>query len=341
MSEHAVMSACLSNPDFQEKGYVVVRNILGYNIANQLRESIEAKIRFCAQEIACTPQDYLSAVSRWLSPSPVTSAVTDTLLNEITQTIQAWIQKPTYLKKMNVICKNAYCAWPIAYHQDISYSPNDPYEFSTWIALDDISEKSSPLEVIPRSHLLPLKPAVDFWALDYEPNTALGCQALKVPVGAGDAVFFDSRLWHGSGESQSLSSRYALVLRWASEGWSLGQSIPPIQSGFFGLWTSGKMTEELLSEGLRILFQKSGLDFLSLVEMWQHFIREKSLSFLPHPNAASEALKKLKILHLAHTHHQGGDATGIVYRTLWQTFLYPLQCHINSLQGWAHERKFA
>lgn len=313
---------------FHQDGYFVLKHVLSSNHVTKLRDVIDEKIVVCSQQLACSKEDYLSAVSRWMGPSVVTSAVTPQILESLMNTAQTFVKKPVQLKKVNVISKNAHCSGSIAYHQDISYSPQDPYQFSMWIALNDVSLEMAPLEVIPGSHLQPLKPAVDFWSPQYKPDPALQLRAVKLPVDAGDAIFFDSRLWHGSGENKLLASRNALVTRWISIGWKFDQSIPPFEPYFFGMWTSGKMTEDILSKGLAILFNRSTSDFVELLDTWIQIIQEKSLPFVTNVGSIFESFKKLKILHLAHKNHNGGDATGNIYKILWNTFLSPLEDYI-------------
>ena len=317
---------------FHEEGYAVVKRVLSKKTAVDLRQIIELKIDSCAKQLGCLREDYLTSVSRWVDPSPVTAGVSRVVLEKLRQAAQKLIKKPAHLKKMNVICKNAHCTGAVPYHQDISYSPQDPYEFSMWVALNDISGDSSPLEVIPESHLLPLKPAVDFWSPHYEPDTSLKLRAKKLILEAGDAVFFDSRLWHGSGKNKDLSSRYALASRWSSEDWKFKQLIPAIDPNFFGLWTSGKMTEDLLAEGLSVLFKRSEADFIKLLDVWMQYLQESSLPFLVDVSSALASFKDLKILHLAHTHHNGGDAVGTVYRNIWEKFLSPLKDYVSEIE---------
>ena len=317
---------------FFEKGYAVAGYVMSKTAVANLRQEIEWKIDACAKQLGCLKENYLKSVSRWVDPSPVTSCVSPSILNKLSQAAQMAVNKPVYQQKMNVICKNAYCTGAIPYHQDISYSPQSPYEFSLWVALDDISQDAGPLEVIPESHLLPLKPAVDFWSPDYKQNTSLEHRAEKLVLKAGDAVFFDSRLWHGSGENRDLSSRYALVVRWSSEGWKFNQPIPPIEPRFFGLWTSGKVTEDILTSGLKILFDRSEPDFVKLLDVWMQFIQERSLPFPCDAGSALESFKNLKILHLAHTSHNGGDATGTVYKNIWEEFLSPLKDYVSEIE---------
>lgn len=313
---------------FYEKGYSVATHVLSKSTTREIRQGIDTQIELCVKQLGCSRESYLGAVSRWADPSPVTAAIPCYVLETLIQTARAFIKKPVSLKKMNIICKNAYCRGSVPYHQDISYSPEDPYEFSMWVALDDVSKGSGPLEVIPESHLFPIEPAVDFWSPLYEPNDSLTSCAKKLILTAGDGVFFDSRLWHGSGENKESSSRYALVVRFVSDGWIPDQPIPPIRPNFFGLWTSGKMTEDLLQKGLRIIFNEVESDFIKLIEIWMCHIQEKSLPFLCDAERALECLRALKIIHLAHTAHNGGDAPGTIYKTCWATFLSPLNDYV-------------
>jgi hypothetical protein len=300
-------------------------------MATKLRNDIISKVELCAKQLGCTKNDYLSAVSRWVDPSIVTSTVSRDTLGRLAQSAQEFIKKPVQLKKMNVICKNVHCVGPIAYHQDISYSPQDPYQFSMWIALNDVFAESAPLEVIPGSHLHPLKPAIDFWSPCYKHDLSLKLRAIKLPLKVGDAIFFDSRLWHGSGENLVRSSRYALVTRWSSEDWKFDKPIPAIEPNFFGMWTCGEMTENVLSKGLTILLNKSTSDFVELIDTWMQIIEERSLPFVKDAGSSLESFKKLKILHLAHKNHNGGDATGSIYKTLWYTLLSPLEDYLDKI----------
>ena len=129
---------------YHEKGYTVVKHIMSKSRIRNLRQKIENKIDVCAKQLGYVKEDYLSYVSRWVNPSPITSHVTISILRELSQVAETLARSPVCHKKMNVICKNAYSNGPIAYHQDISYSPQDPYEFSMWIALNEISLLQDP-----------------------------------------------------------------------------------------------------------------------------------------------------------------------------------------------------
>jgi len=317
---------------FHEEGYAVIRRVIPESFLKDLMHKIEIEIDTCAKQLECSTESYLTSVSRWVDPSPITACVVPHILKTVSQTLQNHLKKSIHLKKMNVICKNAHNTLPIPYHQDITYSPKDPYEFSTWIAINDVSHDSGTLEVIPGSHLWPLQPAVDFWSPSYQQDPSLKDRAIKLILKAGDVVLFDARLWHGSGNNGNLSARYALVVRWSSEGWQFNQPIPAIVPDFFGLWTSGKVTQDILAKGLKAIFNSSEPDFTKLLDTWIQRLRENPLPFVDNINDTLEALHSLKTLHLAYSLHNGGDAAGTVYKNIWEKLLVPLNNYVSEIE---------
>lgn len=321
-----------SSEQFLNDGYVVVRNVIPRPIIEQLREIIFTNIKECASQLNITENVYLSAISRWVAPSSVISNLPPSILDDLLEATEKIIGCSTSLNKFNIICKNEYCSGSVPYHQDISYSPHEPYQLSSWLAIHDIKEDSGPLEVIPGSHLEPIASAVDFWSPDYIEDLSLKKRAKPLPILAGDVVFFDSRLWHGSSDSISLSSRYALVARWNSQNWQQTQPIPPINPKSFGMWNCGDITQQILSEGLKILFNKEEHDFINLIDEWVNILKSTFLAFYTDTDQALRSLNKIKILHLAYIHHNGGNATGTIYKALWKTFLSPLKDYLNLIK---------
>lgn len=323
---------------FLKDGYVVVRNVIPRPIIEQLREIIFKNVRECAGQLNITEDVYLSVISRWVAPSPITSNLPASILDTLLEATREIIGCAPSLNKFNIICKNEHCSGAVPYHQDISYSPHEPYQLSSWLAIHDIEADSGPLEVIPGSHLEPISPAVDFWSPDYIDSLSFKKRAKPLPISAGDVVFFDSRLWHGSSDSVNLSPRYALVARWASQNWQQTQLIPPISPKSFGMWNCGDITQQILSEGLKILFNKEECDFVRLIDEWINVLESTSLTFYIDTDQALRSLNKIKILHLGYIHHNGGDATGMIYKTLWKTFLFPLKEYLALIkEGSSHK----
>ena len=285
---------------FLSQGYTIFQKLIDQETLKTFKTSIEHQIESCAKGLGCTKAKYLSAVSRWAAPSPVTSGIDQKWINSIATRLSEWADEEVLLNKMNVICKNAYSTGSVPLHQDISYSPHAPYQFTTWIALDDVAENSGPLSVIPGSQLEGIFPAVDFWSPYYEPPER---ETLSVPLEKGDGICFDSRIWHGSPKSRAGTSRYAWVLRWTTKSWKLDEAIPLPEPLPFGMWTCGDEARQLLSEGI----DNPPEDLADLIDLCPQ----------------DPVLEKIKILHLASARHNGGDATGTIYKELWNQEVTP------------------
>ncbi|MBY0291905.1 MAG: phytanoyl-CoA dioxygenase family protein [Alphaproteobacteria bacterium] len=326
------MNCSSSNKEFQENGFIIVKNVISLPVLQQLKSTVFKSIKKCSEQLGIIEEDYLSVVSRWGAPSPITANVPSSLLNTLMQETKKIVGDSPCLSKLNIIGKNAYCTGAVPYHQDISYSPQEPYQLSAWLALHDVLENSGPLEVIPKSHLDPIIPAIDFWSPEFVPDLSLKKFAQKLLLAAGDIVFFDSRLWHGSSENKDLSPRYALVTRWTTKNWKPNQCIPPITPKFFGMWTSGQMTQNILAQGLQVFFDKKETDFMEIIDAWVKALEIDELPFYIDVLQVIENLKKIKILHLAFVRHNGGDATGTIYKNLWNSFLSPMIEHLPQIQ---------
>lgn len=319
---------------FKSEGYVVIREVIDQESIAQLSQQIQQSLYTSAIEMGCSLEEYLSAVSRWVAPSPITAGVTKSLLDKLSQTIETVLLDSVLLKKLNVISKNKYNCGKIPFHQDISYSKEAPYQLSAWLALHDTNEEKGPLEVIPGSHLRVIENAVDFWSVDYKPDARLEKNALKLPIKAGDMILFDSRLWHGSGKNHSSDDRFALVTRWSGISWNPPETIPSIEPMGFGMWTCGKTTEDLLKKGLEMIMNISKDDYLDILGSWIQFLQEgKVFPFKCNHEKSMRVLCNVRVLHQATIKHNGGDATGAVYKGLWKNLLFPLEKYLQQEKG--------
>lgn len=87
---------------------------------------------------------------------------------------------PDTAEKSNVICKTADLIDAVPFHQDISYSFNDPYHFSVWLALNNVNKTSGALQVIEDSHNWKIQPLVDFWHPYFWINTRITRKIIKL-----------------------------------------------------------------------------------------------------------------------------------------------------------------
>ncbi len=307
-------------------GYVVIPSICDSGLLSTLLKTLYETLEHCAQEIGCSREDYLTAVSRWASPSPITHVYEETFL----QTISLYVEKfigPCVLEKTNVISKTKYANKAVPFHQDISYSPENPYEITAWLALTDVPMCSGPLVFIKGSHLDVPQPAVDFWSPNFVDKRKLRSSKknILVPLKAGDLVVFDSRVWHGSLENEIGYNRFALATRWKGVEYKAPEDIPPIEKSAFGMWTCQQITQQILHEGLNLWRGRSESSFDEIISVWLEILDQGEFDFPLVRDKAKRSLKSLRILHHGHALHNGGDSQGAVYSDVWHDLLTPLK----------------
>lgn len=316
----------------EEMGYLVLPNVFDTIVLKKTLKAIKKNLNACACDLSCSYEEYMSCVSRWVDPSPVIEDIKEDFLKPLKHFLESFMG-PCDLSKLNLISKTPFSSLPIPFHQDISYSPESPYQFSAWLALTEVPLKSGPLEVIIGSHKNSVKTAVDFWDPAFEDSKYfLEGTKKKIPARAGDLILFDSRLWHGSSKNELNHERFALVSRWTQKNYK-PPHIPAFQPSFFGMWTCQKKTQEILEVSLQVLLGKKADNYENLLKEWKFFLENERIHFLEDIKQAKEDLKRLQILHQAHEKHNGGDAQGILYAQLWKSLLSPLVQHLNKRNG--------
>lgn len=317
--------------DFHTNGFIVIKGIISSRQVYNLRKKIKNQIVKNAKELDVTTSDYLYCTGRWASPSKVVDCIEEEVNHTIQYKIAALLGKKVKMEKCNVICKNSNVKDAVPLHQDISYSPKSPYHLSLWLSLNDIDKNSGPLQFIVGSHKWRVSPAVDFWSPEVELNKTLEQKYRDllqiITLKEGDAVVFDSSLWHGSIESLSGKDRYAYVSRWEI----LDQpfpDIPAIQPAHFGMWNCYQITDSLLKKGLQTMDIAANDHLVDVILAWQHLIEDQKL--VQHIDRAKvvKDLENVKTLHIASIKHNAGDLTGRIYKNLWYSLLEPLKEHL-------------
>ncbi len=318
---------------FREQGVSVWPKLCTRAQTRAVYQKVWARIRQCARELNCTTEQYLHNVSRWIDPSPITQPIYPWAKTFFSSILSERIGKNIELIKMNIISKSAYARQPVPCHQDIAYSREHPYEFSLWFALQDITLNDGVFECLPGSHTGAITPAVDFWQPGFVDQMALSTtwrnHFIRLPVQAGDAILFDSRIWHRSAISHSGRDRFAIVTRWRRVDYQPPADIPERIPAYFGMWTCGPLTASLLHQGLAQIFhafdRKIIPDLNTCIQIWNEKLNQhEKLPFVIDRAQAQQALNHLSILHQAAERHNGGDAQGIVYPNVWTHFLKPL-----------------
>lgn len=315
---------------FDINGFNIIKNCCPIEVIDIINNSIKTKLQKCYTELNSSIGDYLRSVSRWMHPSPITENIYDMIVPLLKDKVSNFIGTEVVLAKMNIISKSAYADNPVPCHQDISYSREKPYQFSLWLALQNVDISDGVLEFLPKSHLGKIFPAIDFWQVNYSDQMYLSNDwqqnSIAVPVQSGDAIAFDSRIWHRSAKNTSGSNRFALVTRWSSIGYQPPKEIPEKSPANFGMWNCGKISEDLLQQGLKKWFQYDiSADLITYIHLWQEKLSQRvKIPFEINLHNAQNVLKDLLILHQASEKHNGGDSQGTVYANLWKHFLFPL-----------------
>lgn len=324
---------------FEEKGVVVLKGVLDHESALLIQQIITTEIKKYADELACSVADYLASVSRWAHPCTMTSQLYQWVESLLKALASEFIGESVKLHKINIISKSAQADLHVPCHQDIAYSREDPYEFSLWLALQDVGLFDGVLEFLPYSHREKIEPAVDFWFPEFMDNRQTSFlwqhSAIAVPVQMGDAIVFDSRIWHRSALNQSGRDRFALVTRWSRINYQSPTEIPERVPTSFGMWTCAQVTQSLLQRGLEKCFQHPvNADLATYLDLWQQLLIDPGkLPFDVDKLQAKKALKGVFILNHAAAQHNGGDAQGKVYAHLWHCLLHPLSQWLNQFSS--------
>ncbi len=316
--------------EVKELGFKLSKGLWNIAQTKKASKTIIENIATSAKQLACSTECYLKVISRWTHPSPITESLYLEVKNDFGSFLKNIFQKEAILVELAVIrkSKNANRATPC--HQDIAYTPENYYDFSVWLPLQDVSLEDGVLEVLPGSHLDQIEPPVDYWQphfIDQKHLSSLWQNNYKtLPLKAGDCVLFDSRLWHRSDANRTGCDRLAIATRWRILADKPSYDIPKKVDSEFGIWTCGEVTKKLLQQGLNKTFQLSYPNDLSVyISQWLDVLRRgKKLPFAVNTKRAQNALKELLILHKASERHNGGDMQGIIYPAVWETFLNPL-----------------
>ena len=310
---------------FKENGFFILNDVITSLKIDNIILKLKKKIKINAEEINTSSSNYVYCTGRWGSFSNIMKCKDDSLDNIAQIQLEEVLKKKLKLQKKNIICKNKDTKEAVPLHQDISYSPNNPYHFSLWLALDNVNRNTGALQLIPKSHKLPIQPAVDFWSPTYSSSkiyNKLHKTDIKViELKKGDAVIFDSRLWHGSLKSISGKDRHAYVTRWEILDFGF-PNIPKIKPEYFGMWNCHDITINILRSSLKN-FNSSAChndDFVTLINKWKNIIQNNDISNI-NKNKANEDLGNVSILHQAATKHDAGDLTGKIYKNLWYSLL--------------------
>jgi hypothetical protein len=320
----------LAREELEKNGFSKIKSIISPRIAFEQTASIWQNLEEYAAHTDSKLSNYLAAVSRWVNPSPIVEKLDGILLDQIESFIKTTVGPCSFIKS-NLISKTVYAPGSIPFHQDISYSPTNPYDVTAWLMLTDCPENSGCLSFVKGSHLQGINPAIDFWSPYFvdKIESKFRNHTVTVPGKAGDVILFDSCVYHSSGFNKIGFNRLAYVTRWRIENSGTKKQIPPISPSYFGMWTCSDLTKKILSKALIDLFKiKPSTKYHELLLLWEVLL-SKEPSFLSSLDInikdAKKNLNHIIILNKAHSLHYGGDGQGIHYKNLWYSLLRKLE----------------
>lgn len=307
-------------------GFIIIKNLISADEARTLANAVSRTINKYALELDVTVEQYMYCTGRWAGLSIMTALIPDNLRQRIASKVEQVIQQKVVLEKQNIIAKSSYIKDEVAFHQDISYSYNSPYNLSVWLSLNDVDGSNGPLQVITNSHKWPVESAVDFWSPSFIDQIRQQHQSniIEILLNAGDAIIFDVRLWHGSKLKTSDDDRFAYVTRWSTEQ-PIHEHIPPPKSADFGMWNCDKLTNDLLRDNIHLISDKrtlpSKIDSIKLLELYCDNAHIGRLPAAACKDIVMQDLNNLIILKQACSKHNAGDLAGKIYKNLWNSLL--------------------
>lgn len=140
---------------------------------------------------------------------------------KLVRVVQQLIGDDLLLFRSTLMLKPAHHGSAHALHQDSAYWPMDPPTLvTTSIALDEATPENGCIKVIPRSHEWDVR---EWGHIAQERDTALAArddidlsQQIEVPLKAGSALLFHSKLVHGSGPNTTDRSRHTALYAYFS-----------------------------------------------------------------------------------------------------------------------------
>jgi len=312
----------------EKKGFFIINNFLSSDLVSSDLNNIKSNISLSSLDLDISVAKYLSSTGRWGDKSKITRDISDSLDSIIKDKLLYTLKCPVTLKKSNVICKTADLIDAVPFHQDISYSSDQPYHFSVWLALNNVEQNSGALQIIKYSHTLQIKSAVDFWSpyfVDSYSEKLKNEKMIELRVLAGDAIVFDSRLWHGSAENLAAKDRFAYVTRWIIDNKNF-PFIPKPEPLVFGMFNCRTLTEQILQKSLLCLNPQDQNFHIpqtleNLITIWLAYLRNGLVISGVDSFQAIRDLSRLLILHRAAALHDAGDIAGKIYKNLWFSLL--------------------
>ncbi len=158
----------------------------------------------------------LLLVKALLGNELIEAVLVDTLNDTWHKAIPA--DRPNYILR-SYLARNNQAATPMHIDSLIPFQGEYPLSVQLSLVLEPQDEVNGCTVLVPGSHQ----------SGEYTEQSARD-KAIPIETEAGDIVFWDARIWHGTGENQSGNSRWALigtfVRWWVKQGYRITDALP-------------------------------------------------------------------------------------------------------------------
>ena len=200
-------------PQYDEQGYVVVRNVLDSDLIGEASNHVEWLMK---NNPGRRPeqlwQDLVANDPFWVR------LISDDRLLDVAQ---EFIGPNIALFASHYLSKPPRDGMPVLWHQDGSYWPLDPLQVVTlWLAVDDSTPDNGCMRVIPKTHHLGLQQLhlrqdiKSVLSSEIDPKFVDESKAVDVILKAGDVSVHHPNIIHGSNANNSPKRRAGLTIRY-------------------------------------------------------------------------------------------------------------------------------
>ena len=226
LTRRAAMDSELIRRQWDDEGYLLVKGLFGSEETDDIRahfmEWNESGRKEDFDRIDTTGQDPLARYPRIIHPHRKDRLSLDFLLDErIQRTLVTFLGEEPFAAQTMFYFKPPGARGQ-ALHQDQQYLRAEPGTcVAAWLAVDACDEENGCLEVVPRSHGLPLLCHVPAdTSLSFTDQTIPvpdGYAPVPVVMAPGDVLFFHGNMIHGSGPNRTTDRfRRALIAHYVT-----------------------------------------------------------------------------------------------------------------------------
>lgn len=327
----------MADLDYKQHGIRIVEKVAPSMAITKILTTIFNYVNTFAGDLEMTQEDYLAIVSIWKQPSALVLALANWAEYQLKDVAVQTAKAPVKMHKIAIINEGRLGAThTMPAHQDIAFTPDDPYEFSILLPLTSVSKSTGAVQFLPGSHQSSISPPVDIFNPNFDDNVCTSDQwknnAIPIPTNAGGCIVFDSRIWYRFVGNREDQVRFSVMTYWRIS--DVEQQLPAtLAYETESNWSDNDTILKVLYQGLVKVNEKLvDIDpdekMNEYLYKWRDILLQNQKSQLFKMNGkdlAVNAIIDFLVIHQTSVYHSGDSMNGEVYSKLWSTFLQPLR----------------